>query len=170
MPGFIKAYVRVVDALNRRIGDAVSYMIFAMMGVLLFAAIMRYFFNMPFIWAVELSQFMMAAYYMLGGGYSLQFDAHVRMDAFYSRWSPRKQAFSDSLTAFGLIFYLVLLLYGGWTSTLYSWETGQTAHSAWAPLIWPIKAIMTVGIGLMLLQAVAIFFRDLAHFLKRDLE
>lgn len=170
MPGFIKAYVRVVDALNRRIGGAVSYMIFAMMGVLLFAAIMRSVFNAPLIWAVEFSQFMMAAYYMLGGGYSLQYDAHVRMDAFYSRWRPRRQAFSDSLTAFGLIFYLILLLYGGWTSTLYSWETGQTNHSGWAPLVWPIKAVMTVGIVLMLLQAVAIFFRDLAHFFKRDLE
>jgi TRAP-type mannitol/chloroaromatic compound transport system permease small subunit len=170
MPGLVKSYVRYVDALNRRVGGVVMYMIFAMMGVLLFAAIARYFFNTPFIWAVELSQFLMAAYYVLGGGFSLQLDAHVRMDALYSRWTPRRRAFWDSITAFGLVFYLTFLLLGGLTSTLYSLDTGQTAHSAWAPLIWPIKAVMTVGIVLMLLQAVALFFRDLALYTGRDLE
>jgi TRAP-type mannitol/chloroaromatic compound transport system permease small subunit len=170
MPGVVKAYVRFVDALNQRIGGVVMYMIFVMMGVLLFAAISRYFFNTPYIWAVELSQFLMAAYYTLGGGFSLQQDAHVRMDALYSRWQPRTRAFWDSITAFALVFYLIWLLIGGFSSTFYSLETQQTAHSAWAPFIWPIKAVMTVGIGLMLLQAVATFFRDLAHVTGRDLE
>jgi TRAP-type mannitol/chloroaromatic compound transport system permease small subunit len=125
MPRLVKVYVRSVDALNRRVGGAVMYMIFVMMGVLLFTAIARYFFNTPFIWAVELSQFLMVAYYMLGGGFSLQLDAHVRMDALYSRWAPRKRAFWDSLTAFGLVFYLIVLLLGGFTSTLYSLDTGR---------------------------------------------
>jgi TRAP-type mannitol/chloroaromatic compound transport system permease small subunit len=169
MPRFVRAYVHAVDGLNRRIGGVVSYMIFVMMGVLLFAAIARYFFNTPFIWAVELSQFLMASYYVLGGGYSLQLDAHVRMDAFYSRWTLRRRAFTDSITAFALVFYLIFLLLGGLTSTLYSLETNQTAHSAWAPLMWPVKAVMVVGIVLMLLQAVAVFFRDLAVATKRDL-
>jgi TRAP-type mannitol/chloroaromatic compound transport system permease small subunit len=169
MPRAIRAYVRSVDAVNYRVGRVVMYMIFVMMGVLIFTAISRYFFNTPFVWAVELSQFLMAAYYTLGGGYSLQADGHVRMDALYSRWTPRRQAFVDSFTAFALVFYLVFLLLGGFSSTLYSLETGQTNHSAWGPLMWPIKAVMTVGVGLMLLQAIAIFFRDVAHVAKRDL-
>ena len=79
MPGFVRAYVRFVDDLNRRVGGVVMYMVFAMIGVLLFTAASRYFFNTPYIWAVELSQFLMAAYYTLGGGFSMQLDAHVRM-------------------------------------------------------------------------------------------
>lgn len=169
MPGFIKAYVRWIDALNRAIGSVVMYMIFVMMGVLLSAAIARYFFNTPFVWVVELSQFLMAAYYLLGGAYSLQLGTHVRMDVLYERWTPRTQGFWDSLTAFCLVFYLVVLLRGGYASTMYSYDTGQTNYSAWAPLMWPIKAIMTLGIGLMLLQAISIFFKDLAKFLGREL-
>jgi TRAP-type mannitol/chloroaromatic compound transport system permease small subunit len=169
MPGFIKAYVRWIDALNRRVGTAVMYMIFAMMGVLLVASVSRYFFNAPFVWVVEFSQFMMAAYYMLGGAMSMQLGAHVRMDVLYERWKPRTQGFWDSLTAFFMVFYLVVLLRGGIMSTHYSYETGQANYSAWAPLMWPIKAIMTVGIVLMLLQAISLFCRDLAKFMGRDI-
>jgi len=169
MPPVIKAYVRYVDALNRAVGSVVMYMIFAMMGVLLFASISRYFFNKPYIWVIELSQFMMAAYYLLGGAFSLQLGSHVRMDVLYDRWRPRTQAFWDSITAFCLVFYLIVLMRGGFSSTLYSFETGQTNYSAWAPLMWPIKAVMTTGIVLMLLQAVSIFFRDLAKFLGREI-
>jgi len=170
MPRLIKAYVRHVDAMNRRVGTAVTYMIFVMMGVLVFASVSRYFFNKPYIWVIELSQFLMAAYYMLGGGYSLQVGSHVRMDVLYERWKPRTRAFWDSITAFCLVFYLIFLVRGGFSSTLYSYETGQTNYSAWAPLMWPIKAVMTAGIVLMLLQAISIFFRDLAAFLGRDME
>jgi TRAP-type mannitol/chloroaromatic compound transport system permease small subunit len=169
MPTVIKSYVRYVDALNRAVGSVVMYMIFAMMGVLLFASISRYFFNKPYIWVIELSQFMMAAYYLLGGGFSLQLGSHVRMDVLYERWKPRTKGFWDSITAFFLVFYLIVLMRGGFSSTLYSFETGQTNYSAWAPLMWPIKAIMTVGILLMLLQAIAMFFRDLARFTGRDI-
>lgn len=169
MPTVIKAYVRHVDAMNRAVGSVVMYMIFVMMGVLLFAAISRYFFNTPFIWVIELSQFMMAAYYLLGGAYSLQLGTHVRMDVLYDRWRPRTQSFWDSITAFCLVFYLIALIRGGYSSTLYSFETGQTNYSAWAPLMWPIKAIMTTGIVLMLLQAISIFFKDLARFIGRDI-
>ncbi len=169
MPRFIKTYVRWIDALNRSVCAVVMYMIFAMMGVLLVASVSRYFFNTPFVWVVEFSQFMMAAYYMLGGALSMQLGAHVRMDVLYDRWKPRTQGFWDSLTAFFLVFYLVVLLRGGAMSTHYSYTTGQTNYSAWAPLMWPIKAIMAVGITLMLLQAISLFFRDLAKFTGRDI-
>lgn len=169
MPRVIQAYCRYVDAFNRGLGTVVMYLIFVMIGVLLFASLTRYVLNIPFIWIIELSQFLMAAYWMLGGPYSLQLNTHVRMDVFYERWRPRTQGFWDSLTAFCMIFYLVILFRGGFGSTVYALEHGQRNYSAWAPLMWPIKAIMTLGIGLMILQAVSIFFKDLARFLDRDI-
>jgi len=140
MPKPIRAYVRWVDKLNAAVGFVVMYMVFAMMGVLLFGSISRYVFNIPFLWIVEMAQFLMAAYYLLGGGYSMQLDAHVRMDVLYERWSPRTRSFLDSITAFCLVFYLVFLIYGGYSSTAYAYKYGQTNYSAWAPLMWPIKA------------------------------
>ncbi len=162
MPKAIKAYVRFVDALNRTVGKMTMYLIFVMMGILFFAAISRSFFNVPFIWVIEMAQFTMAAYYMLGGGYSMQLGAHVRMDVLYDRWTPKKRAFTDSFTSFFLIFYLVFLLYGGYSSTEYAIMYNQKNYSAWAPPMAPIKVIMTFGIFLMLLQAIATFFKDLA--------
>ncbi|HEB95415.1 MAG TPA: TRAP transporter small permease [Sedimenticola thiotaurini] len=138
------------------------YLIFMMMGMLLYSAISRTFLDTPISWVVEMSQFTMAAYYLLGGGYSMQNDAHVRMDLLYERWPKRTRAFVDSITAFALIFYLVMLFYGGISSSSYALQYGQRNYSAWAPLMAPIKIIMSVGIFLMLLQAIAIFFRDLA--------
>lgn len=162
MPKVIKAYVRYVDITNRIVGRFTMYMIFAMMGILLFSSISRSLFNLPFIWVIEMAQFTMAAYYLLGGGYSMQLDGHVRMDVLYDLWSPKKRAFADSITAFCLVFYLIFLLYGGLSSTEYALEYGQKNYSSWAPPMAPIKIIMTFGILLMLLQAIAIFFRDLA--------
>ena len=170
MPRLLRLYVRYVDAVNRVLGFWVMYLALAMMGLLLFASITRYVFNVPFVWIIEMSQFLMAAYYILGGGYSLQVDAHVRMDVLYERWKPKTRAFMDSITAFFLVFYLAYMVRGGLASSLYSLKYNQTNYSAWAPPMAPIKIIMTVGIVLMLLQAIAIFFRDVAKVTGREIE
>jgi TRAP-type mannitol/chloroaromatic compound transport system permease small subunit len=169
MPRIIKLYVRYVDAVNRVLGVVVMYGALAIMGLLLFASLTRYVLNVPFVWIIEMSQFMMAGYYILGGGYSMQLDAHVRMDVLYERWRPKTRAFVDSITAFFLVFYLIFMVYGGISSASYSLKYNQTNYSAWAPPMAPIKIIMTVGIALMLLQAISIFFKDLAKVLDREI-
>lgn len=161
MPRPIVAYVKYVDRVNRFVGRLAMYMIFVMLAVLLYSSISKAFF-LPAIWTLELAQFLMAAYYLLGGGYSMQLDAHVRMDLLYGRLSRRRMAFSDTLTSVCLIAYLVLLMIGGISSTEYALEYGEQSYSSWAPYMAPIKIIMCIGIFLMLLQAIAFFFRDLA--------
>jgi TRAP-type mannitol/chloroaromatic compound transport system permease small subunit len=161
-PKPIIAYVRAVDWINRRVGRLAMYLIFVMMGVLLFAALSRTIVGVSHIWIVETAQFVLAAYYLLGGGYSMQLDSHVRMDLLYGRWSPKGKATADAITAAFLLFYLVFLLWGGISSTEYALEYGQKNYSSWAPPLAPIKIIMCVGIALMLLQVVATFFKDLA--------
>jgi TRAP-type mannitol/chloroaromatic compound transport system permease small subunit len=170
MPRGVRLYVRWVDAVSRVVGRLAMYLIFVMIGVLLYSAVSRTVFNLPLIWVVEVAQFLLAAYYLLGGGYSMQLDAHVRMDLLYSRWRPRGRAFADTITAFCLVFYLVFLLAGGISSTQYAIEYGQKNYSTWAPPLAPIKIIMTFGIALMLLQAIAVFFKDLARLRGEELE
>ncbi len=145
------------------------YMIFLMMGLLLFSSISRTFFDTSFIWIVEMAQFMMAAYYLLGGGYSMQLDAHVRMDLAYDRLSDRGKAVTDLFTVFLLVFYLGFLLAGGISSTEYALQYGQKNYSSWAPPLAPIKIIMCIGILMMLLQVIATFFKDLAKALGRPI-
>ena len=163
MPKSIRTYVRWVDAVNRLVGRAMMYLIFVMVGILLWSSISRGLFDISYIWSVEMAQFMLTAYYILGGGYSMQLDSHVRMDLFYSRWSPRRQALADALTSSFLIFYIVFLLVGGISGTIYAIEYNQKNYSSWAPPLAPIKIIMCIGIVLMLLQVVAVFFKDVAR-------
>jgi len=163
MPKAIKKFVRIVDATSTGVGKFSQYLVFAMMGILLFESIARTIFNRPHIWVVEIAQFTMAAYYLLGGGYSMLLDGHVRVDLLYGRWSAKRQALADVITGPILIFYLVILLIGGISSIDYAIRYGQVNYTPWAPPLAPIKIIMGLGILLMLLQAIAYFFKDLAR-------
>ena len=162
MPDACLSYVRLVDRLNRRIGRIVMYGIFVMMAILLWSSLSKTFF-LPSLWTLEMAQFAMVAYYILGGPYSIQLGSNVRMDLLYGNWSPTKKAWFDAFTVCFLIFFLGVLLYGGLSSTSYSLQYGERSATAWRPYMWPIKVIMCVGITLMLLQAVAELFRDIAR-------
>jgi TRAP-type mannitol/chloroaromatic compound transport system permease small subunit len=168
VPAAIRAYVKFIDRLNRGVGLAAMYLIFMMLGILLWSSISKSFFT-PSLWTLEMAQFTMVAYYLLGGGYSMQSDAHVRMDLLYSRWSPRARAAVDACTCIFLVGFLVLLLYGGYSSTEYALKYGERSYSSWAPYMAPIKIIMCIGIFLMLLQAIATWFKNVAEARGEDL-
>ncbi len=145
MPESIKTFVRVVDWINLKVGRFVMWGIFAMIGVLLYSSITKTFF-LPSLWTLEMAQFMMVGYYMLGGAYSMQMHAHVRMDLMYGALSDRRKAWFDVFTIFFLMFYLGVLLYGGISSTSYALQYGERSYSAWRPYMAPIKIIMCIGI------------------------
>lgn len=163
MPEPIKLFVRYVDALNYRVGRFAMYLIFPMGAVLLYSTVARLILGYPVNWALEMTQFMLSAYYLLGGAYSMQLDAHVRMDLFYSNMKPKTRAVTDSITILFVIFYLCVLFWGGVSSTEYSIVYHQKNYTAWAPVLWPVKVAMTIGIFLMLLQTISQFFKDFAE-------
>ena len=181
-------FARSIDGVNTAIGLVVMYGVYALMGILLWSSISKTFF-LPSQWTLEMAQFAMVAYYMLGGPYSILMGANVRMDLFYGTWSLRRKATVDTVTVLFLIFYLGVLLYGALGSTSYSlgyWGTNpityfagllsgteeigrlERSSTAWRPYIWPIKAIMILGLLLMLLQALAELIKDIARALGHD--
>ena len=168
MPNAIRTYVRRVDAVNRRVGRFAMYLVFAMAAILVWSSVSKTFF-LPSLWTLELAQFTMVAYYLLGGAYSMQLGNHVRMDLVYGTWSPRTRAWVDSFTIVFLLAYLVLLLYGGLSSTQYALEYGERSYSSWRPYMAPIKIVACIGIFLMLLQAFAVLFKDIARLKGEEL-
>ena len=157
----MRGYIFVVDLVNRRVGRVIMYGMFAIMAILLWSSLSKTFFN-PSLWTLEMAQFAMVGYYILGGPYAVQTDANVRMDLFYGSWPARRKAWFDVFTVFFLMFYLAVLLWGGIDSTIYSFQYGgERSPSAWRPYLWPIKVIMVVGIVLMIFQAVSEFFKDI---------
>ena len=169
MPKLIKYYINLIDYISLKTGRATMYLVFVMMFILILSFVTRNIINIPLIWIIEMAQFVMTGYYLLGGGYSMLTDDHVRMDLIYSKLKDKTKALLDSLTSVFLIFYLVVLFYGSISSLTYTIETNQRLFTAWAPYVWPIKSIMTFGILLMLLQSIAIFFKDLAKVLGREI-
>lgn len=185
-------YIRIVDGFNRGLGKIIMWGVFVMAAILLWSSISKTFFN-PSLWTLEIAQFAMVAYYVLGGPYSIQMGSNVRMDLFYAEWSVKKKAWFDAFTVLLLIFYLCVLLYGALNSTAYSlgyfgkdslsfwWDlfvafvTGgpsaaseklgfiERSPTAWRPYLWPVKVIMLVGFFLMLLQTVSELLKDIAR-------
>lgn len=168
MPNWTRTFVHYVDAVNYRIGRFAMYLLFVLMGVMLWSSFARSALT-PAIWTDETGQFLLLGYFMLGGAYSLQLDSAVRMDLFYSRWSDRTKAIVDVVTIIALIFYLGVLLYGAVESTAYAIEYGEKRRGLWQPYMWPIKVVMCVGIVMMILQCTSIFFKDLAKLRGEDL-
>ncbi|WP_085982884.1 TRAP transporter small permease subunit [Octadecabacter antarcticus] len=176
----MQSFIRVVDYVNYRVGRIIMHGIFVLMGILLWSSISKTFF-LPTLWTLEMAQFVMVAYYILGGPYSIQLGSNVRMDLLYGEWSIRKKAWFDLFTVLFLIFYLCVLLYGAVSSTAYSlgyWGTEpfsffgglvigteeighmERSPTAWRPYLWPIKSIMILGMFLMLLQCLSELFKD----------
>ena len=162
MPDAIRTFVRFVDGLNYRIGRFAMYLLYPLAAILLASTASRIFLGLPINWALEMSQFILSAYYLLGGAYTLQLGQHVRMDLIYDRLSARKRAVTDAITILFVIFYIGVLLWGGISSTNYAIVYGQKNYSAWSPPLWPIKVVMTAAIFMMLLQCVSTFFKDVA--------
>tara|TARA_R110002124_G_scaffold65212_3_gene178520 strand:+ start:1664 stop:2170 length:507 start_codon:yes stop_codon:yes gene_type:complete len=168
MPASIKTLVRFIDAFNYRIGRIAMYLLFVMMGILLWSSFSKTFL-LPSLWTLEMAQFTLTAYYLLGGPYSMQMGEHVRMDLFYGSWSERTKAWVDAFTILFLMFYLAVLLYGGFESTSYALQYSERSPTAWRPYMSPIKIVMVFGILLMLLQALSAFFKDVAKLRGEEL-
>ncbi|OHD28333.1 MAG: C4-dicarboxylate ABC transporter permease [Spirochaetes bacterium GWB1_59_5] len=164
-----KTYVKYIDATSRLVGKVVMYLIFVMMGILLYDTISRTVFGKPNIWAVELTQFIMAAYYLLGGGFTLLIGGHVRMDLFYSRWSKKGKVIADIITFIPLFIYMIILLWGGIQGIQYAIEFKQVTYSAWGPQVTPIKFFMVAGLALMFLQIISELIKDIADLKGENL-
>lgn len=189
MTAALKAYVRVIDPVNRMIGRIVMYGIFVIIGILLWSTISKAFL-LPSLWTLETAQFAMVAYYILGGPYSIQMGSNVRMDLIYGEMSDRRKAAIDAMTVVFLLVYLGFLLYGGIASTAYSLgyfgsnpigffsglasgseELGflERSPTSWRPYLWPIKTIMVIGIFLMLLQVLCELAKDILRLKGHDM-
>lgn len=162
MPQVIKAYVRLIDRISDYVGYLAASLIFFMGATLLFDAFTRNVINMPVHWAIELTQFTLAAYYFMGGPITLKNNEHVRMDLWYANMSERGKAKLDLFTVGCLIFYLAVMLVGSISSLQYAIETNERRFSIWNPSTIPIKALLTVCLVLMLMQAVSLVFKHIA--------
>jgi TRAP-type mannitol/chloroaromatic compound transport system permease small subunit len=161
MQHLIRSYVRIVDRMSDYVGYLAASLIFVMVATLLLDAVTRNVLNIPIHWAIEFTQFTLAAYYFMGGPITLKNNEHVRMDLWYANLSDRGKAKLDLFTVGCLIFYLGVMLVGSISSLQYAIETGERRFSMWNPSVIPIKALLTVCLVLMLMQAFSLVIKHI---------
>ena len=157
-----------LERANILIGRGVAWLTLAMVIVTFTVVVLRYLFDIGWIWLQESVTWMHAAVFMLGAGYTLARDEHVRVDVFYARFSPRGKAWANSLgcVLLGLPICWVILTQGMWSkgsslnSPLLSFEISQSGFGMYtkymmAGFLVVFALSMTIQFASYFVEAVA---------------
>jgi TRAP-type mannitol/chloroaromatic compound transport system permease small subunit len=150
------ALARLIDRLNERVGRATTWLVLAATLVSAGNALVRYALSDSSNAWLEIQWYLFGAIFLLGAGYTLKHNGHVRIDIFYGRLSRQGQAWVDLIG--GLLFLLPLaglMVWLSWPMFAESWRSMEHSSDAGGLLRWPVKLLLPLGFGLLGLQGVA---------------
>lgn len=155
----MKKVINVIDKFNERIAIYVGgSVLFALVFATALNIVLRYVFNMPFKFVLELDENLMVALAFFTGGYALLLDAHVRMDVVFHRLTAKQRAIQEIVTyPLVWIFFGVLIYYGA-SMTYEAWEFNATTPGMEWPY-WPTYILVPFGGILLILQSFVTFAR-----------
>lgn len=155
----------LLDRTSVVVGRAASWFTLFMVTVTFVVVVMRYVFDIGFIWLQESVVWMHAAVFMLGAAYTLQDEGHVRVDVFYRKMSDRRRAWVDLVGV--IIFLLPLCLFLAWNSIDFvsqSWGIREMSRESGGlpyPLIPMLKSIVVLMPITVALQGLSLFLKSL---------
>jgi len=154
---------RAIDAVNESIGRGVKWLVLLATLVSAGNATLRYGFDLSSNAWLELQWYLFALIFLLGAGYTLKHNGHVRIDVIYGQLSPRGQAWIDLC---GSILFLLpmagLMAWFSWAMFVEAWAIQETSADSGGLLRWPIKLALPLGFGLLFLQGVAEIIKRIA--------
>jgi TRAP-type mannitol/chloroaromatic compound transport system permease small subunit len=170
---FLRKMVLWVDKLNGWIGSyVVSCAVFLFILVIFSNVILRYVFNTSFVFMAELEWHLFAFVFLMGAGFTLLSDGHVRVDIFYSTMNRRNKALVNLVGVLGLLIpcgYLVLSTTIPWVVDAY--KVGEVSlDPGGIPARFVIKAALPLGYLLMLLQGISLGIKSVFILLGKPLE
>lgn len=150
-------FADAVDALNERLAMAIRWLALLMVLIQFTIVIVRYVFGVNSIAAQESVLYLHATLFMLGAGYTLLVDKHVRVDVVSSRLGEKARRRID---LFGHLFFLMpamaALLYWSWTSVSNSWAILEGPISVGGiKAVFLMKTLIPIFSVLLLLQSLA---------------
>jgi TRAP-type mannitol/chloroaromatic compound transport system permease small subunit len=169
---FLTYVAAAIDALNEFVGRAVSWLtVFVVLNVFV-VVVMRYLFGRGEVWLQELYVWTHAAVFMLGAGYTLLHDGHVRIDLIYREASRRYKAAVNLFGALVLGLPLMWLIYmRSWPIFIRSWERGeQSSEVGGLPALYLLKGAILAFAVLMGLQLISMVLRSLVTLMGADKE
>lgn len=153
---FLISISRFIDALNEKIGHAVSWALLVAVLICTGNALIRYTFNTSSNAWLEIQWYLFSAIFLLGTSYTLRRNEHVRIDVITGRLSKRTQVWID---IFGFVFFLLpmagLIFYFATPYALESIRNQEMSSNAGGLIVWPAKLLIPMGFFLLTLQGVS---------------
>lgn len=168
--GGLATFVRAVGALNRAVGSIVAWLALATVLVCAAVVVLRYAFGIGLIWLQELYVWFHALVFMLGAGYTLLVNGHVRVDIYYASVDARRKAWFDLVGT--LIFLLPWIIVLTWYAIPYvaaSWRLfEESTQTGGMPALYLLKSAILAFCLLVGLQGLAIIARSILVLAGRD--
>lgn len=158
---FLRRLSELIDALNDRIGVAIRWLALFMVLVGAVSAVMRYFarsqqWTLNLTPATEAQWYFFSIIFLLGAAYGLNHDVHVRVDVMYERLSAKAQAWIDLAgSVLFLIPFCVMMLWVSYPAVRSSWQIREASPDPGGLPRYPIKILILVSFGLLVLQAIS---------------
>jgi len=146
-----------LERFNELLGEAVSWLSLLMVVVTFCIVVLRYAFDLGWIWLQESVTYMHAALFLVGAAYTLGHEGHVRVDIFYQRFTPRVRAWVDLGGSLLLLLPVCLFIFWVcWGYVMQSWSLLEGSQEAGGlDGVYLLKTLMLVMAGLLLLQGLA---------------
>jgi len=159
-----------IDALNERIGNTVAWLTLAMVLVTFCVVVLRYVFDVGFVWLQESYVWMHGIVFMLGAGYTLLHQGHVRVDIVYSGASPRYKAWVDLGGVLLLLWPMLLALWWvAWPYVAGSWSRLEASREAGGlPGLFLLKTVLLAFCLLLGLQGLSLAIRCIFLLIGRS--
>lgn len=152
-----------IDALNEHVGRWVKWLILICVLISTANAVVRKAFDFSSNGFLEIQWYLFSAAFLLGAGYTLKHNQHIRIDILQAKLSVRGQAVVELVG--GLLFLLpmaVLMVYLAWPVFLLALHSGEHSSDAGGLIRWPVWGLIPVGFALLILQAMADMIRRVA--------
>lgn len=155
-----------LDSINRTVGRAARWLAILMVLVQFGVVLLRYVFGVSSIAVNESVLYMHASLFMLGAGYTLLVDDHVRVDIFQAKASTRGKALIDVLGHVVLLVPSMLaLLWWSWPSVRNAWAIQEGPISVGGiPAVFMLKSLIPAFCLLLLVQSLSCLMRNLVRF------
>lgn len=152
-----------LDRINRWVGLMVRWLALTMVLTQFVVVVLRYVFGYSWVALNESVLYQHAALFMLGAGYTLLIDGHVRVDIFYAKAGDRLKAVIDTAGHLLLLIpSMVVLLYWSWPSVRNAWAILEGPISVGGiPASFLLKSLIPAFCILLLIQSLACLLRNL---------
>lgn len=154
-------FITFADKLSAAFGKAFAWLIVLMTFGVSYEVLVRYVFNAPTPWSLDVSFIMYGTLFMMGGAYTLSRNGHVRGDFLYRLWKARTQAKVD-LVLYFLFFFpgVTALILSGWKYSSRSWGYAEVSVNSPAGIpIFQFKTVIVAAGLLLFIQGIAQVFR-----------